>query len=190
MPVDLTLAYWARTREELCFLGELRALAVAQPRFRFRVLLTRQAAQAADEGEGRLDETLLAKLAENSPALQVMACGPGGFVDQARQLLADTAVSFQAEAFSMPLLDHSETGSVQVRLAKRGVTLQLARGQSLLTALEAEGIKPASGCRMGICNTCSCAKASGSTRHLPTGALEHESTTALKLCLLYTSRCV
>ena len=70
-----------------------------------------------------------------------------------------------------------------MRLAKRGVTLQLARGQSLLTALEAEGIKPASGCRMGICNTCSCAKASGSTRHLPTGALEHESSTALKLCI-------
>ena len=28
------------------------------------------------------------------------------------------------------LLDHSDTGSVQVRLARRGVTLQLARGQN------------------------------------------------------------
>ena len=112
-----------------------------------------------------------------------MACGPGGFVEQARNLLEDTAHSFQAEAFSLPPLDHRDTGTVQVRLARRGVTLQLARGQSLLTALEAEGIKPASGCRMGICNTCSCAKASGSTRHLPSGALEHEPTSALKLCI-------
>ena len=183
MPVKLTLAYWARTREELCFLRELRALAAAQPHFRFRALLTREAAQAEDEGEGRLDEALLAKLVENPQALQVMACGPGGFVEQARHLLASTARSFQAEAFSLPLLDHSDTGTVQVRLARRGVTLQLARGQSLLSALEAEGIKPASGCRMGICNTCSCAKASGSTRHLPSGALEHEPTSALKLCI-------
>ena len=183
MPVKLTLAYWARTREELCFLRELRALAAAQPHFRFRALLTREAAQAEDEGEGRLDEALLAKLVENPQALQVMACGPGGFVEQARHLLASTARSFQAEAFSLPLLDHSDTGTVQVRLARRGVTLQLARGQSLLSALEAEGIKPASGCRMGICNTCSCAKASGNTRHLPSGALEHEPTSALKLCI-------
>ena len=183
MPVNLTLAYWVRTREELCFLRELRALAASQPRFRFHALLTRQVAQAADEGEGRLDAALLQKLVGNAEGLQVMACGPGGFVEQARHLLAGTAHSFQAEAFSLPLLEHSESGTVQVRLARRGVTLQLARGQSLLSALEAEGIKPASGCRMGICNTCSCAKASGSTRHLPSGALEHETTSALKLCI-------
>ena len=183
MPVNLTLAYWVRTREELCFLRELRALAASQSRFRFHAQLTREAAQAADEGEGRLDAVLLSTLIDSAKGLQVMACGPGGFVEQARNLLESTAHSFQAEAFSLPPLEHSETGTVQVRLAKRGVTLQLARGQSLLTALEAEGIKPASGCRMGICNTCSCAKASGSTRHLPTGALEHESSTALKLCI-------
>lgn len=183
MPVSLTLAYWARTREELCFVQELRALAASQPRFRFRVMLTRDVAQAADEQQGRLSEALLADLVDSPQTQQVMACGPGGFVETARSLLAGSARSFQAEAFTLPPLVVSDSGTVQVRLSKRGVTLQLARGEPLLSALEAQGIKPASGCRMGICNTCACGKASGSTRHLPSGNLHHEPASALKLCI-------
>ena len=61
--------------------------------------------------------------------------------------------------------------------------LTLPRGSSLLEALEAVGLSPAHGCRMGICNTCACGKRSGSTRHLHTGALEHEPVTALRLCV-------
>jgi ferredoxin len=72
---------------------------------------------------------------------------------------------------------------VAVTLAKSGRTLQLPRGASLLAALEAEGVKPAYGCRMGICNTCACGKRSGQTRHLLTGALEGEPVSALRLCV-------
>jgi ferredoxin len=46
--------------------------------------------------------------------------------------------------------------------------------------MEAAGVTPPSGCRMGICNTCACGKRAGSTRHLHTGALEHEPVTALR----------
>ena len=53
----------------------------------------------------------------------------------------------------------------------------------VIKVLEAQGIQSPSGCRMGICNTCACAKTSGSTRHLPSGALEHEASSALKLCI-------
>ena len=53
----------------------------------------------------------------------------------------------------------------------------------LVQALEAEGLKPKSGCRMGICNTCACGKASGATRDLRTGAANTEATAALKLCI-------
>ena len=56
-------------------------------------------------------------------------------------------------------------------------------GESLLVALEQHGLKPPSGCRMGICNTCACGKSAGSARHLPSGELIHEPTQALKLCI-------
>lgn len=182
MPVDLTLVYWARRRDEFCFLDELRALAAAHPRFRLRLMLTREPAQATDEGEGRIDAGLFATLGLDTARQQMLACGPGGFVDAARALSGD-AQSFRAEAFTPLSIAVDDTGEVEVHLRRSGRTLRLPRGQSLLAALEAEGLKPASGCRMGICNTCACGKTSGSTRQLHTGELMHDATAALKLCI-------
>lgn len=183
MPADATLLYWVRTREEACFLPELRALAAAQPRFRFRLLVTREAAAAADEAEGRIDDALLAEHAGDVATSQVLACGPGGFVEAARHLLAAQATSFQAEAFTPPPVTVVDEGEVDIRLQRSGRTLRVPRGDSLLVALEQHGLKPPSGCRMGICNTCACGKSAGSTRHLPSGDLSHEPTQALKLCI-------
>ena len=183
MPVDLDLAYWARTREELCFLGELRALAARHPGFRLHIGLTGEAARDAGERAGRIDADWLAARIPGLAGRRVMACGPGGFVETARQLLEGRVTGFQAEAFSPPPHAVEDDGEVEVRLTRSGRRLQVARGQSLLVALEDAGLKPASGCRMGICNTCACGKAAGSTRHLPSGALAHAPTQALKLCI-------
>ncbi|MEO6687632.1 MAG: 2Fe-2S iron-sulfur cluster-binding protein, partial [Dokdonella sp.] len=117
------------------------------------------------------------------PARQVFACGPNGFVARARDLLGERVRSFQAEAFSPPARVVDDTASVQVTLATSGRTLQLSRGQSLLEGLEVAGLAPASGCRMGICNTCACEKISGSTRNLHTGERVDEPVSALRLCV-------
>lgn len=181
MPVPLTLVYWARTRNELCFVDELKKLASEHANFSVRFVLTREPA-TGEEATGRLSESTIQTLVGDLSSQQVFACGPGGFVDTARVALS-SAKSFQAEAFSPPPRVVEDTGSVQVTLTASGRTLTLPRGQSLLTALEAEGFKPASGCRMGICNTCACGKSSGVTRHLHTGELFHEPASALKLCI-------
>ena len=183
MPVPLTLVYWARTRHEFCFTDELRALAARHPQFSVRFVLTREAARNADESTGRIGEEQLAALVDDVEDLQVYACGPGGFVDTARTLLSPRAQSFQAEAFTPLPLAVAETGTVQVSLARSGRTLTLERGTSLLKALEAEGLRPASGCRMGICNTCSCGKSAGASRNLNTGDISTEPASALKLCI-------
>ena len=181
MPVPLTLVYWARTRHELCFVDELKKYAATHSNFSIHFVLTREPV-AGDEATGRLNGSMIQALVADISSRQVFACGPGGFVDTARAALSD-AKSFQAEAFSPPPRAIEESGSVQVTLAASGRTLTVPRGQSLLTALEAEGLRPASGCRMGICNTCSCGKPSGVTRHLHTGELAHEPASALKLCI-------
>lgn len=183
MPADVTLLYWVRRREEACFLDELRALASTYPRFRLRLLLTRDTAAFADEAEGRMDAALLSLHVGDVADMQVMACGPGGFVETARGLLASRAAVFHAEAFTAPPVTVVDEGEVDIRLQRSGRTLRVARGESLLVALEQHGLKPPSGCRMGICNTCACGKSAGSTRHLPSGELAHEPTQALKLCI-------
>jgi ferredoxin-NADP reductase len=185
MPVPLTLLYWARHRDELCFVDELRGLAREHAGLNVHFFLTGDAASSNDEGEGRIDAAQLTSHAPDIAQCRVLACGPGDFVDAARRLAASQALAFDSEAFTPPrIVDDSDTsGNVQVTLAASQRVLTLPRGSSLLEALEAAGLPPAHGCRMGICNTCACGKRSGSTRHLQTGALEHEPVTALRLCV-------
>ncbi|MEO7325839.1 MAG: ferredoxin reductase [Dokdonella sp.] len=183
MPVPLMLLYWVRTRAELCFAQELRALAARHPSFSVQFILTREGLLRADERAGRIDAALLSSLVDDLPARQIFACGSNGFVAEARNLLAGHVRSFQSEAFSPPARAVDDAASVQVTLARSGRTLQLSRGQSLLEGLEAAGLTPASGCRMGICNTCACTKVSGSTRNLHTGEDVHEPVSALRLCV-------
>jgi len=180
-PAPATLLYFTRTRDQRCFVDELRAITARQPALTVRFLLTRDTAQADDEADGRLCAEPLSAWTQ-APA-HVLACGPAGFVATARALLADRTASFAAESFSPPARDASDSGTVELTLARSGRRLTVARGQPLLEALEAAGLSPESGCRRGLCNTCACGKSAGSTRHLLTGDTEHEPVSALRLCV-------
>lgn len=178
MPGQVDLVYWARCREEVCFADELAALAARHPTLRVQLALTRDPQSPSLRVDGFVFEPL-----GDLSAARVLVCGPGGFVDAAQARLQGQVAALQFEAFTPPLLPDAETGSVQVELRRSGRTLTLPRGTSLLLALEAEGLRPASGCRMGICNTCVCGKAAGVTRHTLTGEYADEPATQVKLCV-------
>ena len=183
MPADLTLVYWARAREELCFVDELNELAARTPRFRVHFILTRDPALQPGAGSGRIRGELLQALVPDLGERHVSACGPAGFVHAAIDLAGTTARSFQAEAFTAPAFATDATGTVRVHLAASGRTLDVPAGESLLVALEAQGINPAHGCRIGICNTCACGKSAGTTQDMNTGEYSAESTAALRICI-------
>jgi ferredoxin-NADP reductase len=182
----ITLAYWVRTPGEACFVDELRTLADAHPSLRMHIATTR----AVDPRfvHGRIDADTFAMLASGHGAPHVIACGSADFVAHARALSEPSsgktrAASFQAEAFSPPTVLPGEEGEAEVRLARSGTTLRVPRNQPLLVALEAAGLRPAHGCRMGICNTCACGKSAGTTRDVLSGARDPEPATALRLCV-------
>jgi ferredoxin-NADP reductase len=177
----IALAYWVRTPGEACFVDELRTLADAHPSLRVRIATTR----AADPrfARGRLDAATLAALVDAGSMPHAIACGSADFVAHARALCEPHAASFQAEAFSPPAVLPGEEGEAEIRLARTGKTLRVPRNQPLLVALEAAGLRPAHGCRMGICNTCACGKSAGTTRDVLTGARDPEPATALRLCV-------
>lgn len=188
MPVELDFMYWAQTGAELWFADELRALAARFPRFRLHLFTTRAAAAQADVAQGRLSAEILAQRLGDASRHRVYACGPVGFVAAAQGLLAGTATAFVAEAFSPVVADAgggegAEAGEVQVHLARQGLTLMLPRASTLLAALEEAGLRPASGCRMGICHTCACGKRSGTTQDVLTGETVHEPVSSLRLCV-------
>lgn len=184
MPVPLTLVYWARERTELCYAEELRALAVRYPRFRFQVVLTQEDKLLTTEQRGRPSVSLLGSLVPDLAVRSVYACGPGGFVDSVRTLVQPVAPSFQAEAFTPTTVMAPASGTVvDVTLTASQRTLSLPAGQPLLAALEAAGVHPPSGCRMGICHTCVCRKLTGSTQDVLTGETHTEADAALRLCV-------
>lgn len=182
MPVELDLLYWARTRADLCFADELQALASRHAGFTLHLALTRE-----DDHRGafapRIGETDLAALVPHLDQRQVFACGPHGFVEAARQVLQGRVARFDAEAFTPPQAQPGETGTVEVLLSRSGRTLTVPRDRPLLQALEEQGLRPASGCRMGICNTCACTKREGITRDTRTNARSAEPDATVRICI-------
>ena len=184
MPVETTLIYWARHRADLCFVSELKSLAAREQNFKFRIALTGDAVTGTDELRGRPSAKLF-KLAVPDLADQtVYACGPSGFVSECEAIAKPVARSFQSEAFTPPVYAPADSSAtVTVMLAKSNRVLTVKTGEPLLAALEAQGLKPKYGCRMGICNTCACGKREGLSRNLKNGGDTAEPETNLRICI-------
>ncbi len=56
-------------------------------------------------------------------------------------------------------------------------------GRTILDQAESAGLSPESGCRMGICFSCTAIKKSGCTRNVLTGETDTESDTQIQLCI-------
>lgn len=180
---EVDLVYWAARRSELCFADELRQLAARRHTLGCHFVLTREAELDAGERAGRPSAEQLRELVPDLAACRTYACGPSGFVASTRTLLEQHVAQFNSEAFTPPQMPTPLAGTVRVELARSGRILELVSGSSLLTALEAQGLNPAHGCRMGLCNSCACEKFSGTTQHLISGDTDVEPATALRLCV-------
>lgn len=179
---EATLVYWAQRRDELCFAEELRELAARQPRLRLHFALTREPLRLAGEFGRRIDAALLNEVAPDLATLQVFACGPRGFVDDARRLVQGRALRFHGEAFTPP--EPAAGGApVRVQLRRSGQTLEVPSGTPLLAALEAQGLRPDSGCRMGLCNTCACRLVEGVGQNLNSGETIAEPGSEMRICI-------
>lgn len=182
---SITVAYWAKRSDDMCFTGELKAMARRLPGMNLHLVATRETGLSASAQAGaRLSRDTFEILGiPHLSEQQVYACGPAGFVDTARELAKGQARLFQGESFSPWLGQPNGAGTVSVHLRASGRTLELPVGQPLLAALEAQGVHPPSGCRMGICHTCVCHKVDGITQDLTNGELATEPAAALRLCV-------
>lgn len=178
----VTLIYWAKTRAELCFVEELTSLSAAHSNFQVHYALTQEVLTHSHELRERISENVLKTAVTDLNEHVVYACGPAQFVEQARSLTQSQAKDFYGEAFSIPLVvDSNERVNIQLTQSNR--TISIPVGQPILAALEAEGLKPASGCRMGICNTCVCIKQTGTTEHVLTKDRDAETGSSVRICV-------
>ena len=174
--ISVQLMYWVKTHEDAAYAEYLKEVAENFPNFTYQIFYTQ-------EHDQRLNPSHIDQL-KSLNETTVYACGPSGFAATAETLFKHVA-SIQTEAFSLSQFDTdaTDTGFINVTLTQSNKTIAIPKGQSILSSLEHQGIKPKHGCRMGICNKCACTKAQGATRNLLNGSANHEPSQLLKICV-------
>jgi ferredoxin len=87
----------------------------------------------------------------------------------------------RSESFVPPVFDAQASGG-RVSLTDSDVEL-VDDGRPLLEQAEAAGLTPESGCRMGICHSCTRRKTSGVVKNLITGAVSSAEREDVQICV-------
>lgn len=160
---DVVLMQVCRNPADELFAGELQALARDWPGLRVQAWHTAQ--------RGRPEAaTLLAGIAD-AAAREAYVCGPAPFmaaIEAQRQALGASA-PLHLERFGLAPRAPVDGAAADVRCARSERAFAAAPGEPLLVAAEGAGLRPAYGCRIGICHTCLCHKRSGSVENLVSG---------------------
>ncbi|WP_343574976.1 ferredoxin reductase [Mycobacterium sp.] len=167
---EIAFVHYARSRAEACYHDELAAL----PGVRVLHGYTRS---GGGDLEGRFDAQHLAAAMPEPDA--VFVCGPAALVEAVRGQSADA----RSESFVPPVLD-IPTKPSGGRVTFSGSAVEVTDdGRSLLEQAESAGLNPASGCRMGICHTCTRRKTSGVVRNLTSGAVSTAPDEHVQICV-------
>lgn len=174
---DVLLAQLYRNEPDRLFADELGVLAERLPGLSIL-------SHASGE-RGRLDADALADQVPDLDRRATLLCGPEGLMSEVsaawqRRGLGDRLAM---ERFAAPPRAPSEGERAQVHAVEAERMFTQSPGQTLLEAAEAAGLAPASGCRAGICRTCSCRKAGGRVRNLVTGRSSDEPEEWIQLCI-------
>ena len=110
----------------------------------------------AGRSPGQTRARVAAALGTHAPGRHVYVCGPPALIDAVRTLAAaggwpDESVHVEHFGNARPL---SRDGAFEVALARSGVTLPVAAGETILEALRAHGMPMPSSCEQGACGTC------------------------------------
>ena len=167
---EVAFIHYARSAQEACYADELAAMSGV------RVLhgYTR-------DGQGDLTGYFDADhLAAALPAPDaVFVCGPQALVDAVRTHYPEAL----SESFVPPVFTpSSETSGGRIVFTDSGVE-SIDDGRPLLEQAEAAGLTPESGCRMGICHSCTRRKTSGVVKNLITGAVSNTEAEDVQICV-------
>lgn len=168
-PIDLI--YFTR---DGAYAAEIQALAAQHPNFKFHLINTLQQKQHADGA-------LLEQRVPDFKSRDCYACGASAMMQSIQQLYAqlDLTEQLHTEYFQIPADESLASQPVKFLRAQR----EFQAKSNLLESAELAGLKPAHGCRMGICNTCSCTKVQGSVKNMLTGEIDSRNNAQIKLCI-------
>ncbi len=164
---DVSFIHYARTRGDWLYRAEVEALAAARGNVKVSYVATREGGRrlCPDDVAGR----------------HVAVCGPPSLLDAARSMCEPDRLLM--ETFTPPSLTvNGEAASGELRLLRSDLAVPIATG-TLLEQVEAAGVSPDFGCRMGICHTCTCRKTAGAVRNVLTDEISDEEDEDIQLCV-------
>lgn len=156
------MVYLARSLEDAAFTDEIAALGP-------------QAEVHVSRAQGRLDLSALLKGAELDEV--VYACGPAAFVDDLISVATDLGMGarLHVERFTPKQRAEGPSRPFTVMCARSEISVPVDAGQSMLKALQENGIPASGSCLRGVCGSCALSVLDGEPDHRDslTSANEH-----------------
>lgn len=184
---DAVLVYFERTGRQRIFVAELESLAQQHPGFRVVLCDTGETSNTS-----RLSQNMLAALVPDFAQRTTYVCGPPSLIEAAERVwsrLADPA-KLRTERFARALQpvapatsDAGGSGAGSVTWNKSEIRQIPHKAETLLALAERSGLRPAAGCRMGVCHTCTCRKTSGVVLDLRTGKHSNAGEQDIQICV-------
>lgn len=157
--LSLTLLYYAATDKPHLFQKELQEISSRKNNFEIHII-------NSDE-EGFFSINHIQKYCPDYRSNDLFLCGPEAMDRHVRKILSENdfdsskiiSESFTAQKSFNP--DSKEIKQVNIELENSKKVFTVSNDKTILELLETNGQQPKFGCRMGICNQCSCKKVSG-----------------------------
>jgi len=113
----------------------------------------------------------------------VFVCGPPALIDAVHEVCDTVGSQVRSESFvPTPFVVPDGPSGGRITFRDSGIDAT-DDGRPLLQQAEDAGLTPKSGCRMGICHTCTLRKHRGAVRNLTTGAVSTADEEDVQICV-------
>ena len=133
------------------------------------------------QGDPYLSPAFLERLVPGYRDVDTWVCGPERLIAAAEAAYGDAGSRPRVEYFKPPRRSVGSAGG-QVGFARSGTSVPNS-GDTLLAQAEAAGLRPESGCRMGICFSCTTTKREGTVRNVLTGETSSRPDEDIRICV-------
>ena len=179
---DAVVLHHAPVADDSIFAADLAALA---ERFAGLQVVTTFTGSGVPPAGAKITEARLDELCPDWRQRQAWACGPAPLLADAEAAWADAQLDdhLHLERFATARVEARPGAGGQIHFTASAATTMANGNTSILEAAEAAGLVPASGCRMGICHTCTVPLRSGSVCDLRDGTVHDTEGELVQICV-------
>lgn len=179
---QITFLHYCNSALDMIYATELALIAAKHANVE---LIRCYAKESGGELQGWFSREQLVKAVPDYAEASAFLCGPPAMMQAVEQVWSEDGIGerLALERFTAaPVVVESGSAEGDVRFV-RSERYAANNGDTLLNQAEAAGLKPESGCRMGICKACTCRKTSGQVRDIRSGQLSAAGEEDIQICV-------